>query len=157
MSHYAFVTRWRVQAPPEAVWELLHDAEAWPSWWRGVERVEALAAGDARGLGAVRRFTWKSALPYRLAFEMQVSELERPRILAGRASGELEGVGRWTLEPDGGWTRVRYEWTVRTTKAWMNALAPLLKPAFRWNHDLVMRRGAEGLGRRLGCAWEAED
>jgi hypothetical protein len=32
----------------------------------------------------------------------------------------------------------------------MNALAPLLRPAFVWNHDWVMRQGGEGLARRLG-------
>ncbi len=155
MTDYTFVTLWRFRAPVDAVWALLHDAEAWPAWWRGVEQVEALAAGDALGVGTVRRFTWKSVLPYRLRFDLRVTRIEKPFALEGEAFGELEGAGRWSLEADGDWTRVRYDWTVRTTRPWMNALAPLLKPAFRWNHDVVMRRGAEGLGRRLGCPWEA--
>lgn len=156
MTDYAFVTRWRFRAPVEAVWAMLHDAEAWPAWWQGVERVEALAAGDASGIGAVRRFTWKSALPYRLRFDMRVTRLEKPLALEGEAFGELEGRGAWTLRSEGPWTSVRYDWNVRTTRAWMNALAPLFRGAFRWNHDRVMRRGAEGLARTLGCAWEVE-
>ena len=70
--------------------------------------------------------------------------------MEGIAEGELDGVGRWYLTPEGDTTRVRYEWTVRTTKVWMNALAPLLAPAFRWNHSQVMAAGAEGLARHLG-------
>lgn len=31
----------------------------------------------------------------------------------------------------------------------MNALALLARPVFCWNHDAIMRWGAEGLSRRL--------
>ena len=33
----------------------------------------------------------------------------------------------------------------------MNRLAPVARPLFAWNHDVVMRRGAEGLARLLGA------
>jgi hypothetical protein len=39
----------------------------------------------------------------------------------------------------------------------MNALAPLARPAFAWNHDYVMRGGGEGLAHRLGCRLLAAD
>jgi hypothetical protein len=32
----------------------------------------------------------------------------------------------------------------------MNRLAWLLRPAFEWNHDYVMRAGARGLAKDLG-------
>jgi hypothetical protein len=32
----------------------------------------------------------------------------------------------------------------------MNALAPFARPVFEWNHNAIMRRGGEGLARRLG-------
>ena len=48
-------------------------------------------------------------------------------------------------------TAVTYEWNVRTTKAWMNLLAPVARPVFAYNHDVVMRWGGEGLARRLDC------
>jgi hypothetical protein len=31
----------------------------------------------------------------------------------------------------------------------MNALAPIARPVFEWNHDYVMHRGGEGLKARL--------
>jgi hypothetical protein len=68
------------------------------------------------------------------------------------ASGELEGVGRWRFfRDDGGSTTLFYQWDVGTTRPWMNALAPLARPAFAWNHDRVMAAGGEGLARRLGA------
>ena len=48
-------------------------------------------------------------------------------------------------------TAVAYEWNVRTTKRWMNAIGPLAAPVFRWNHDVIMGWGGEGLARHLGC------
>lgn len=159
MSDYSFVTRWHVAASIDSVWAVLSAPEEWPHWWRGVESVELLARGDADGVGTVRRFTWKSKLPYRLAFDMRTTRVERPRCMEGRAEGELQGSGIWTLAADpvapiG--TRVRYDWRVATTRRWMNLLAPLARPLFAWNHDVVMGWGAQGLARRLGCEVRSE-
>jgi hypothetical protein len=70
--------------------------------------------------------------------------------MAGHASGELEGTGTWRLFEQEGVTAVVYDWRVRSTKRWMNMLAPVARPVFEYNHDVVMRWGGEGLARRLG-------
>ena len=44
---------------------------------------------------------------------------------------------------------MRYIWEVDTAKRWMNALAPLLRPLFVWNHHAIMRAGEAGLRRHL--------
>jgi uncharacterized protein YndB with AHSA1/START domain len=150
MAEYAFTTVWRVESPIEEVWQAIYHSEEWPRWWKGVERVEELKEGDGDGVGSVRRYTWKSRLPYRLTFEVVTVRVEPRRRLEGRAQGELEGAGIWTLTEEGSVTVVRYDWTVRTTKTWMNLLAPLARPVFRWNHDAVMRWGGEGLAILLG-------
>jgi uncharacterized protein YndB with AHSA1/START domain len=152
MADYAFVTRWSFQAPIEQVWKLISEAEHWPEWWPGVEKVEVLEQGKDGDVGSLRRFTWKSKLPYRLRFDMRTTRVERPHVMEGRAEGELDGTGRWELRQEGDWTRVRYDWRVRTTKAWMNVLAPVARPFFAWNHDVVMRWGGEGLAWRLSPA-----
>ena len=157
MSEYAFVTRWSFQAPVEQVWDLIAKAEDWPDWWPGVEKVEVLEPGTDGEVGSLRRFTWKSRLPYRLAFDMRTTRVERPHVLEGQASGELDGTGLWELRQEGDWTRVRYDWRVTTSKTWMNLLAPVARPLFAWNHDVVMRWGGEGLARRLGCPLRMED
>jgi uncharacterized protein YndB with AHSA1/START domain len=140
-------------APRERVWDTLADSERWPEWWRGARRVEVLepGAGEDR-IGELARYTWRSRIPYELSFDMRVVTVEKPRFMEGHASGELAGIGRWRLFEDDGVTTVVYEWDVETTRPWMNALAPLLRPAFAWNHDWVMRQGGDGLARRLGVA-----
>jgi hypothetical protein len=101
-------------------------------------------------VGGRHRIEWRSRIPYPLAFEFRTEEVDPPRRMAGRAFGELEGTGVWRLWHDGGITAVVYDWDVVTTKPWMNVAAPLARPVFAWNHNVVMRQGGEGLARRLG-------
>ena len=149
-SHYAFVTKWEFAAPQERVWQELNAPEIWPQWWRGVERVELVRMGsDELGRGAVRRYVWRSRLPYRLTFTMETTRVEPFSRIDGQARGELEGSGCWQLSHDAGITRVRYDWQVTTNKAWMRWLSPVARPIFSWNHDVVMEWGRVGLERRL--------
>jgi hypothetical protein len=150
MADYEFVTEWRFQSDLAPVWELIYRAEEWPSWWKGVERVELIEAGGDDHIGSLRRYTWKSRLPYKLTFDMKLVRVEPLSLIEGEALGELAGRGLWRLSCEGGITTARYDWSVRTTKAWMNLLAPVARPVFKWNHDVVMNWGAEGLAKKLG-------
>ena len=88
--------------------------------------------------------------PYELEFEFVVERAGRAALDERRgASGELTGTGHWRLYEQDGVTAVTYEWNVHTTKRWMNALAPVARPVFEYNHDVVMRWGGEGLARAL--------
>jgi hypothetical protein len=114
--------------------------------------VELLSRGrNALGTGAVRRYTWRSRLPYRLTFVMETTHIEPVVRIEGRAKGELEGIGCWHLSHDGQATHVRYDWSVEANKPWMRWLAPIARPLFEWNHDVVMEWGRQGLLKRLGC------
>ncbi len=149
MKPFHLVSLWSLPAPVDQVWEAIVAVECWPRWWKYVQQVNCLQKGDERGRGAIRHYVWTSRLSYRLSFVMRVTRVERPFFLEGVASGELTGVGRWSLIPEGDTTRVRYEWIVRPTKPWMAFGALLLAPAFRWNHNQVMAEGGRGLARYL--------
>jgi uncharacterized protein YndB with AHSA1/START domain len=157
MADYAFLTTWLLDSPREQVWDAIYDQERWPQWWRGVEEAEEIRPGEESGVGTVSRLVWKSLLPYRVEFEVTTTRVEKPCLLEADAVGELTGVGRWRLYEQDGVTAVLYEWNVATSKAWMNLMAPLLRPAFKWNHDWVMARGGEGISRLLGCELLAGD
>ena len=150
MAQYEFETTWKLRAPLASVWSAIIENERWPQWWRGVEHVEVLREGDAQGIGSVRRLTWRSKLPYTLTFDTEVVSVEPMSLIEGQASGELEGIGIWRLEAQDGVTTVHYTWRVRTTRWWMNLLAPIARPAFRWNHNYVMHNGAVGMAKLLG-------
>jgi uncharacterized protein YndB with AHSA1/START domain len=150
VAEYEFLTTWCVDAPVGAVFDLLHDSAGYPRWWKGVSSVMVLEPGDEIGVGERDHFTWRSVLPYSLGFDLRVTRVERPYLIEGRASGELEGVGTWRLY-EGQGVAIVYHWRVRTTKLWMNVFGPLARPAFSWNHDIVMRQGGEGLAAELGA------
>jgi Polyketide cyclase / dehydrase and lipid transport len=157
MTEYHFVSTWHLQAPIERVWDEIVHTERWPHWWKYVHRVDQLDPGDADGLGRRQHLEFTTRLPYRLGFDIQVRRLQPPTTLEAVATGELDGVGRWTLTPDDGGTLVRYNWDVRTTRWWMNLAAPVARPVFTWNHDALMREAAEGLARRLDAELKLPD
>ncbi len=150
MAEYAFLTAWRFAARREDVFEALHDSERWPDWWPGLESVTRLEDGDEEGRGSLGRYAWRSAVGYRLEFEMRITDVVRPLRMAGQAVGDLSGTGTWRLFEEEGTTVVLFEWRVTTTRPWMNALAPVARPLFRRNHDRLMRDGGRGLAARLG-------
>jgi hypothetical protein len=158
MADYEFVTIWRFKSPLAPVWEMIYHSDRWPSWWKGVENVVLVKEGDARNIGSIYRYTWKSKLPYRLTFDMELTRVEPMTLIEGTALGELSGQGLWQLSSDGEITTARYDWRVQTTKRWMNLLTPIARPFFKWNHDVVMRWGGEGLAKKLGVSLlEAEE
>ena len=149
MAEYSFTTIWRIAAPVEKIWNVIIEAEKYPTWWASVVKVEILLRGDATGIGAVTRTTWKTHLPYGFAFNSRVVRVEPPQTLELEAFGDLHGKGLWTLTREGDQTLVQYDWQVKTAKLWMNLVAPVAAPFFRWNHAAVMNDGADGLARLL--------
>ena len=150
-QQYSFITKWQIKAPVQSVWDAIFYSKEWPDWWKGVLAVKELVPNDAAGLNGISEYTWKSVLPYTLSFNMKLLERDELKRLYGEAFGELEGNGTWLFEETDGISYVQYNWNVYTNKAWMNYLSFVLKPAFRYNHDVVMRRGAEGLAKKLNA------
>jgi hypothetical protein len=72
-------------------------------------------------------------------------------VMEGFTRGELNGWGTWRFFEGKEGTAAVYEWKVETGKPWMNALAPLARPVFVRNHNVIMRNGAVGLARLLGA------
>jgi uncharacterized protein YndB with AHSA1/START domain len=86
VADYRFLTTWVVDAPIERVWEVIHAVEHWPEWWPGVVRVTELFHGDGDGEGSVYRHVWRSRIPYAVVFEVTVTEVRRPNLIAASAA-----------------------------------------------------------------------
>ncbi|BCX81969.1 hypothetical protein MIT9_P1551 [Methylomarinovum caldicuralii] len=152
MIRYDLVTVWRLPASPARVWNVLAQAQSWPRWWPEVEKVEILTPENPVGVGARHRHHWRTRLGYRLCFELEVLRLEPLRRVDTRVSGDLVGRGRCLLRGAGNMTVVRVDWHVHTTKAWMNRISALAKPAFVWNHSRLMASGEAALAALLSSA-----
>jgi hypothetical protein len=151
MALYHFVTEFALDAAPERVWDLILRTPTWLPFWRWLRRVDVLEPGRPDGTGARYRLVIGTALPYALTFEGEAVRVVPRSRYEARTTGDLEGTGLWELSQQDGGSRLRYTWIVAPTKRWMNLLAPIARPAFSWNHALVMRGFAAGLARELGC------
>jgi hypothetical protein len=149
MADYHYVSTWQLQAPIEQVWAALNDLEHLPVWYRGVQQAQELTPGDAQGVGRRVQYVIKGRLPLQLAFEATTTRSDPPRDQELQAEGELTGTGHWSLDQQAEVTTARYRWDVRTTRPWMNLLAPLARPVFTWNSRGVMLQAGEGLARFL--------
>lgn len=151
VAHFHFVSTWLLEAPPEPVFDALHDYRSWPQWWPGVEHARELQPTGADGLGGVASYVFRSATGYAIRFEASATRLERPWLLAGSVSGSLAGEGTWRLfRQPGDVTAAVYDWRVRTTTPLFGVAAVALRPLLARNHDALMRDGAAGLARQLG-------
>jgi quercetin dioxygenase-like cupin family protein/uncharacterized protein YndB with AHSA1/START domain len=140
---YLFVDEWDVAAPPKATFEALADARTYPEWWRPVYLdVEAVGPPE---LGEVSRQHFKGRLPYHLRTRSRIVRFEPPRVVAAEVDGDLRGHGIWTLTPIPAGTHVRFDWRVHADKPLLRLLTPLLRPAFRWNHNWAIARAVDGL------------
>ena len=135
---------------------MLADAEGWPRWWPSVRRVERLSAGSPSGAGRLLRFHFATRLPYTLTFDARLVESTEPARMVAVAEGELAGTWTCDLVQDGDIVVVRHVWAVRTTRPWMNALAPLARPVFSWNHAALMREAGQGFAGHLGTTVHVE-
>lgn len=151
MAHFEFISHWRIRSPLEPVWARINDYETWPAWWRGVEEVNVVRRGAADHVGALNNQVWKSALPYRLRFQIEITKVEPMHVIEVAADGELRGTGVMSFATEGDITVVTFVWKVETTSTWMNMLAPVAAPLFRWNHGAIMDWGAESLAKKLGA------
>lgn len=151
MPKYHFFSTWVISAPQQAVWDAIVDSANWPRWWRGVLKVSEIEPGDSNGIGNVRRYAWRSVLPYTLEFDMRALKVQPIVELGGAASGEVQGTGWWKLDSRHGNTLITYDWQVRTTGKWVNAIAPFFGGVVRWNHDVIMNWGAQGLAGLLNA------
>ena len=147
---YHFVDRWRVEADCRAVADIIEDALSLPRWWGSVYfDVKEIEPGGERGIGklfSVRAGGW---LPYTLKINFRTVESRYPNGFTMDATGDLEGKGIWTFEPDGPFVNVTYDWTIRANKPVIEKFSFFLKPIFRSNHNWTMRRGEESLKLEL--------
>jgi hypothetical protein len=154
-NSYRFQTVWRTSADIERIWETLAHYSAWPTWWRGIRKVEVLQRGDDSGVGTVLRQGWRSWLPYTLVFDLEMIRLESRKLLEGRANGDLKGICRWTFTPIQDGTEIRFDVNVRPGRWWMNLPLPFVPRIVRANFETIMRWGREGLERTLGVPVES--
>jgi hypothetical protein len=149
-NDYHFITHWRVDSTVEEVAEILANGCDLPRWWPSVYLdVQALDKGDERGVGRAFGLYTKGWLPYTLRWQFRVTEEHYPYGFTLEAQGDFDGRGIWTIEQDGSWVNVTYDWKIRADKALLRDLSFIVKPIFEANHRWAMAKGEKSLGLEL--------
>ena len=142
-NKYHFEDHWDVPFPMDDVWEVLSRAREFPVWWQGVYlSAEPLDNAKEPRVGARVAAVARGWLPYKLRFTIETVALDKPRLIAFKASGDFEtDESRWLLTPTENGTHVVLDWNPIVEKPIVKLFSPLLKPIFRWNHNWTMVRG----------------
>jgi len=149
-NEYHFITKWRLESTPEGISAILSDALDLARWWPSVYLdVRELRPGDDRGIGREIALHTKGWLPYTLRWQFKVTESRYPNGFTLVASGDLVGRGIWTIEADGKWVDVTYDWLIRADKPLLRYFSFLMKPIFAANHRWAMAKGEESLKLEL--------
>jgi hypothetical protein len=149
-NEYHFITHWHVKGTVKEVADVLSQATDLVRWWPSVYLdVQEVEPGDENGIGKVVRLYTKGWLPYTLRWSFRVTESSYPYGFTLEAWGDFIGRGIWTLEQQGEWVNVIYDWKISAEKPLLRYLSFLLKPIFGANHQWAMRMGEESLKLEL--------
>jgi hypothetical protein len=149
-NDYHFNTHWRVEAAIEEVAEILSNGVDLVRWWPSVYlNAEELEPGDAEGVGRVISLYPKGWLPYTLRWQFRVTESRFPHGFTLEAWGDFDRRGIWTLEQDGPWVDVTYDWKIRAEKPLLRYFSLIMKPIFGANHRWAMAQGEASLKLEL--------
>lgn len=142
---WQFRRDWVVAAAPDDVYAVCANVDAYPVWWREIRSIERI--DEDSGTALIR-----SVLPYTLRLRM-TREHQDPveRRLRTGLAGDLTGWAEFHIEPaPSGESAVAYRQEVVLTAPVLRRVAPLLGPALRANHALMMRSCERGMARVLG-------
>jgi uncharacterized protein YndB with AHSA1/START domain len=142
-AEYVFLDEWDVDAPQDAVFQALADARTYPVWWTPIYR--EVEADGPPAVGCSSRQKFKARLPYTLSVVSTIVRLEPPREFEVEVDGDLGGRGVWTLTPSDGMVHVAFDWRVNADRALLRILTPVLRPVFRYNHNVAIKQAIAGL------------
>lgn len=145
---WRFAHHWLVPAPVADVYAVCAAVAAYPTWWREVRSVERL--DDTSGVAVVR-----SALPWtlRLGIAREVEDEVAGRLRV-RLDGDLTGWAEFVIGGDQGGeggASEDFRQEVEVTAPALRRLVPVLAPALRANHALMMRSCRRGMEQVLGA------
>ena len=142
-NSYHFVTRWRVKALAEEVYDIISQPAEYPRWWPAVYLDVRETAGHRYQVHS------KGWLPYTLRWEFCTTEVVPSRRIVIDAAGDFDGRGVWSFVQDGAYVDITFDWKLTANKPMLRYLSPILRPAFEANHRWAMEQGEVSLRQEL--------
>jgi hypothetical protein len=149
-NEYHFITRWRLKASAEEIFDILSQPVEYRRWWPSVYlTVQELAPGEWSGQGRHIRLLTRGWLPYKLRWEARTISARPPERIEIEATGDFLGRGIWSIVADGEHCDVTFDWKLRAEKTLLRNLSFAFRPAFEANHRWAMEQGRQSIELEL--------
>ncbi len=129
--------RHQFDAPPAQLWAAMARVERYQEWWPWLRRF------DAEGLerGEVWTVAVQPPLPYRVSFELHLTEVEAPRVVAAELFGDIEGSARLEVSATDSGSELHFTSELAPTNRVLRAVAGIASPVARFGHEWVLETG----------------
>ena len=81
----------------------------WPDIYLEVEPIGSISAS----VGAKARLLTRGKLPYKLRWQAEIIEADRPISFVIRATGDFDGRGVWSLQQQDNGVAIAFDWRLR--------------------------------------------
>ncbi len=129
--------RHQFDAPPVQLWAAMARVERYQEWWPWLRRFDA----DGLARGEVWTAAVQPPLPYRVSFELHLTEVEAPRVVAAELFGDIEGSARLVVSPTDGGSELHFTSELAPTPRVLRAVAGIASPGARFGHEWVLETG----------------
>ena len=129
--------RHQFDAAPDELWAAMVSVDRFQAWWPWLRRFDA--SGVARG--EVWTATVQPPLPYRLTFDLLLTEVDAPRVVAVDVTGDIEGAARLEVSPRGEGSELHFTSELTPTNSILRAVAQVAAPVARYGHQWVLDTG----------------
>ena len=82
-------------------------------------------------------------LPYRVSFDLHLTEVDAPRVVAADVTGDIEGSARLEVSPSTAAPSSTSPRSSRPTNSVLRAVARLAAPIARYGHEWVLSTGLD--------------
>jgi Polyketide cyclase / dehydrase and lipid transport len=131
--------RHRFDVAPDELWAAMASVDRYREWWPWLRRFDAagLAAGE------VWTATVQPPLPYRVSFDLHLTEVSAPRVVVADVTGDIEGSARLEVFAVDGGSELHFTSELCPTNSVLRAVARLASPIARYGHEWVLTSGLD--------------
>jgi hypothetical protein len=113
-------------------------------WWPWLRRFDA----DGLSTGDVWTATVQPPLPYRVSFDLHLTEVHAPRVIAADVTGDIEGSARLEVSAFDDGSELHFISELTPTNSVLRVVTRLAAPIARYGHEWVLTTGLEQFRNR---------
>jgi hypothetical protein len=124
-------------ATPDELWAAMARVDRYREWWPWLRRFDAtgLAAGE------VWTATVQPPLPYRLTFDLLITEVRPMRVVAVDVTGDIEGTARLEVSSSRVGSELHFTSELTPTNPVLRTVGQVAAPVARYGHAWVLGTG----------------